>query len=111
LAEANGTRALLFRRGPTTGVRYVPTAVPQFGRTERIRVDVPVENGVADVAAEVLDRSGKRINVPVRASIRVEGETTWATAEVTLAPLAGGDYVVRLAAGTKTSVTAFQLAQ
>ncbi len=45
LDEATSRRALLSRRGPSTGVRYVPTAVAQFGRTERVRIDVPVETG------------------------------------------------------------------
>jgi hypothetical protein len=35
LAGATGVRTLLSRRGPTNGVRYVPTAVAEFGRTER----------------------------------------------------------------------------
>jgi len=91
-------------------VRYVPTAVAQFGRTERMRIDVPAEPGTTAVSAEILDRAGKLINVPVRASTRVEGSITWATAEVSLAPLAAGDYVVRLTAGAETVVTAFRLA-
>jgi hypothetical protein len=107
--EANSRRALLSRRGPTTGVRYVPTAVPQFGRTERVRIDIPVETGTTAVSAEILDRAGKPINVPVHASTRVEGSITWATAELSLAPLAAGDYVVRLTAGNQTLVTAFRL--
>jgi len=59
------------------GVRYVPTAVPQFSRTERMRIDVPVETGTTAVTAEILDRAGKPINVPVHASTRVEGSLTW----------------------------------
>ncbi len=109
LDEGASVRALLSRRGPTTGVRYVPTAVPQFGRTERVRIDIPVETGTADVSAEILDRAGKPINVPVHASTRVEGNVTWATAELSLAPLAPGDYLVRLTAGKQSVVTAFRL--
>jgi hypothetical protein len=108
--EATGARAVLSRRGPTTGMRYVPTAVAQFSRTERVRIDVPVESGTTAATAEILDRAGKAINVPVRASTRVEGSITWASAEVSLAPLAAGDYVVRLTAGQHSSVTAFRLA-
>jgi VWFA-related protein len=109
LDEATGVRALLSRRGPTTGVRYVPTAVPQFGRTERVRVDFPIESAATAVAAEILDRAGKPINAPVHASTRVEGSVTWASAEVSLAPLATGDYLVRITAGTESVVTAFRL--
>jgi VWFA-related protein len=106
---ATGARALLSRRGPTTGMRYVPTAVAQFGRTERVRIDVPVDAGTTAISAEILDRAGKPIGVPVQASTRVEGNITWATAEVSLAPLAAGDYVVRITAGKQTSVTAIRL--
>jgi hypothetical protein len=83
--------------------------VPQFGRTERVRIDIPVATGTTEVSAEILDRAGKAINVPVHASTRVEGSVTWASAEVSLAPLAAGDYLVRLTAGTQSVVTAFRL--
>ncbi len=89
-------RPLILRRGPTTGVRYVPTADLQFQRTERVRVDLPTSAGAAPPVAEVLDRMGKTIQVPVRTSVRTENGLTWASAEVTLAPLAPGDYLVRL---------------
>jgi hypothetical protein len=108
-AGATGVRPLLSRHGPTTGVRYLPTAVPQFGRTERVRIDVPVGADTTAVSAEIFDRAGKPINVPVRASIRVDGSVTWASAEVVLAPLAAGDYLVRLTAGSQSVVTAFRL--
>jgi len=108
-AEATGVRPLLSRRGPTTGVRYMPTAVPQFGRTERMRIEVPVDADTTAVSAEVFDRAGKPVNVPVRASTRVDGSLTWASAEVVLAPLAAGDYLVRLTAGSQSVVTAFRL--
>jgi hypothetical protein len=108
-AGATGVRPLLSRHGPTTGVRYLPTAVPQFGRTERVRIDVPVGADTTAVSAEIFDRAGKPINVPVRASIRVDGSVAWASAEVVLAPLAAGDYLVRLTAGSQSVVTAFRL--
>jgi VWFA-related protein len=109
LAEATGVRPLLSRRGPPSGTVFTPTAVAQFSRTERVRIDVPVETGTTAAAAEILDRSGKPINVPVHASTRVEGSITWATAELSLAPLAAGDYLVRLTAGNHSVVTAFHL--
>ena len=89
-------RPLLLRRGPTTGIRYVPTADLQFQRTERVRVDLPTSAGATAPFAEVLDRTGKTIQVPVKTSVRTENGLTWASAEVTLAPLAPGDYLIRL---------------
>ena len=38
--------------------------LPQFGRTERVRIDVPVGADTTAAAAEILDRAGKPINVP-----------------------------------------------
>lgn len=87
---------MLLRRGPTTGTRYVPTADRHFRRTERIRVDLPASGAVSSPAAEVLDRSGKPIGIPVAASVRQDGDVSWATAEVALAPLAVGDYALKL---------------
>jgi hypothetical protein len=108
-----GGRPLLLRRGPTTGLIYRPTAAPLFQRTERLRVDLPVAPGAAPPTAEVLDRMGKPIAVPVRTVVREENGMTWASAEVTLSPLAPGDYLIRLAtsAGGKASsvLTSFRM--
>jgi hypothetical protein len=108
-------RPLILRRGPTTGIKYVPTADLQFQRTERLRVDLPVGADAAGgtPTAEVLDRAGKPIAVPVRASTRTEDGQTWASAELSLAPLAAGDYLIRLKAGaganTQEVLTGFRL--
>jgi hypothetical protein len=60
-----------------------------------VRVDLPVDAQAAPTA-EVLDRAGRALQVPVRTSVRTENGMTWASAEVTLAPLAPGDYLIRL---------------
>lgn len=98
--EDDGTlvgRAQLRRRGPTTGAHYVATASPVFRRTERLRIEVPTLVSAEAVAAELLDRNGKTMQVPVEGTVRREegGALTWAVAELVLAPLAPGDYVVR----------------
>ena len=85
------------RRGPTTGAAYEPTANLAFRRTDRIRVELPVSGSALRVEAELLDRNGQTMPVPVEATLRpdADGALTWATAEVVLAPLAPGDYVIR----------------
>jgi hypothetical protein len=87
----------LRRRGPTTGAQYVVTATPTFRRTERIRVEVPVLGGADTMTAELLDRNGKTMAVPVQSALKREegGALTWAGAELNLAPLAPGEYVIR----------------
>jgi VWFA-related protein len=96
-ADGNGPGVpVLLRRGPTTGVRYVPTADKQFRRTDRVRLELPSSDSVVTTSAEVLDRAGNSMNIPVATAVRIEGTLTWATAEVALAPLALGDYALRL---------------
>lgn len=101
------------RRGPSTGMAYVATADPRFTRMERVRLEMPVRSAPSEVRAALLDRVGKPIAVPVTTAQRVEGDMTWITAELSLAPLAAGDYVLRLsldgAAGTSDIVSALRI--
>jgi VWFA-related protein len=88
----------LSRRGPSTGIAWVPTADPRFRRQERIRVTVGIGPEAGTPAGTLLDRSGKPINVPVKLD---QSEPTALVAELALAPLAAGDYVLALGAGPK----------
>ena len=83
---------MMFRRGQATGNRYEPAALPQFSRTERVRFDVPKAGGASLTAARVVGRDGTPIEVPV--TLAPHGE--WLSAEVTLAALAPGDYLMEL---------------
>ena len=100
--DARGTattalgQSLLFRRGPFTGAGFQPTADLRFRKAERVRVDVPLVGPVDAIAARLLDRRGQPLPVPVATSQRDEGGVRLATAEVTLAPLALGDYLVEV---------------
>jgi VWFA-related protein len=89
-------RPLVYRRGPATAMKYVPTANPDFERTERIRVDLPLAAEPAAPVAELLDRGGKPMSIPASITTRTDGNVTWVTAEVALAPLAEGTYLVRI---------------
>jgi VWFA-related protein len=111
------TAAILMRRGPTTGNKEVPTADVRFRRTEQIRVEVP---SVSDTpsAARLLDRTGKPLPIPVSTAVRDDADgARWRTAQVSLAPLAPGDYLIELAggaggagqAGTERTLVAFRI--
>ncbi len=89
-------RPLTYRRGPSTAMRYVPTASLAFDRTERIRVDLPLAEAPSAPAAELLDRSGQPMTIPVAVTTRTDGKVRWLSADVTLSPLAEGTYLVRL---------------
>jgi VWFA-related protein len=88
----------LSRRGPSTGVAWVPTADPRFRRQERLRVSVGVGTEAGPVTGTLLDRQGRPINVPVKVD---QTAPEALVAELTLAPLAVGDYVLALGGGPK----------
>src|SRR5205814_879625 len=86
--------ALFNRRNVSTGNREAPTADLRFRRTERIVVLVPASSAAA-VTARLLDRTGKGMALPVSAALRDDPDgSRWRAAEVSLAPLAPGDYLV-----------------
>jgi hypothetical protein len=88
----------LSRRGPSTGVAWVPTADPRFRRQERLRVSVGLGPEAGTVTGTLLDRQGRPINVPVKVD---QTEPAALVAELALAPLAAGDYVLALGGGEK----------
>ena len=98
IEAAAAPRALLFRRGPSTGNRVQPAGDPQFSRTERVRLDVPVGAAATPGEGRVLDRAGNPLAVPVVIGERTDEESgqRWITAELTLAPLTLGDYAVEI---------------
>jgi hypothetical protein len=89
-------RPLIYRRGPHTALKYVPTADKDFDRTERIRVDLPLALAPASPAAELLDRAGNAMAIPVTVTARAADGLNWVAADLPLAPLAAGTYFIRV---------------
>ncbi|HEY0284883.1 MAG TPA: VWA domain-containing protein [Vicinamibacterales bacterium] len=105
-ADPLGTGTLFFRRA---GPRETPTADLRFRRTERLIVETPASLG-SDVAARLLGRTGTALNVPVTASIRDDADgTRWRRVEITLAPLAPGEYIVETTAAGERTLSAFRV--
>jgi hypothetical protein len=103
------TGALFIRRGITTGNQPMPTADLRFRRTERIVVEVPATSTDAGTA-QLLERSSKPMAIPVTTAIREDADgSRWRTAELSLAPLATGDYVIEMTAGTERTLTAIRV--
>ena len=108
---------VVFHRGPSTGNQVQPAEGRIFPRSERIRLeleappDTPVWSGV------LLDRNGTKTVVPVVSAGRTDAATgqRWLTADITLAPLGPGDYVVELTmvkgAETRKSLVAIRVTQ
>jgi VWFA-related protein len=89
---------LLSRRGPSSGGRFVPAADPRFRRPEMLRVELPSQSRLDEAHARLLDRAGQPMKLPIGVSRNEadEGAVTWVVAELALAPLAPGDYVLEL---------------
>jgi hypothetical protein len=55
----------------------------------------------------LLDRTGKVVKIPVASKLApATGDVSWAVADVSLAPLATGDYAIRVATTTASVTTA-----
>jgi VWFA-related protein len=100
--------AIYSRRGPLSGTSYTPTADLRYRRSERMHIEVP---SVANTAtARLLDRTGKPLSVPVASATRTDADgSRWATADLTLAPLAAGDYLLEVSADSARTLVPFRI--
>ena len=100
--------AIYMRRGPLSGNKDMPTADLRYRRSERVHVEVP--SAAATISARLLDRTGKPFPVPVASTTRTDADgARWASAEVSLAPLAPGDYLIELSADSTRTLVPFRL--
>jgi hypothetical protein len=87
---------LFSRRNATTGRAYLRTSDLRFTRTDWLRVTVPITEAPASVTAELVDQRGGVMAIPVTARAEKSAVGDVAIGELSLAPLAAGEYVVRL---------------
>jgi len=102
--------AVMWRRGPTTGLQHRRTADPRFQRSDRLRFEhATTLSGPAK--ARLLDRNGNPLSVPVQVSERPDqsGNFQWIVVDAALAPFAPGDYAVEVTQGTAKQVTGFRI--
>jgi hypothetical protein len=106
-----GSGGLAARRGPSTGLAYVGTADPRFRRTERLRLEVPLASDGYTGTGRLLTREGQATALIVAFSTRTDEATKqqFGVADLTLAPLAEGEYVMELsiARNGKTEVVSY----
>jgi VWFA-related protein len=95
---SGSSQALLFRRGLSTGNRLQPAADARFSRTERAHVEIATPTGATPGEGRLLDKEGQPVAVPVTIAERSDEQTgqRWITADLTLAPLAPGDYAIEI---------------
>jgi len=93
-----GSGALAFRRGPSTGLAYIATADPRFRRTERLRLEVPLVGEGFTGSGRLLTREGQPMPLIAAFSARTDegANQRIGVADITLAPLAAGEYVLEL---------------
>ncbi|MEI6669172.1 MAG: VWA domain-containing protein [Acidobacteriota bacterium] len=87
---------IYFRRGSAASSPETPTTDRRFRRTERIVVQMSASLAPEQVSGELVGRSGKTMEVPVAATIVEKDSVRWIRVELALAPLAMGDYVIRI---------------
>ncbi len=116
VADAPVGAPRLARANPMTRGKFVPTADPRYRRNEKIRVEMPVAPGATAVRAELLDQTGKVMAaIPVASALVAPDDAGigWATADLALVPLGGGDYIVRVevehADGRARTLTGFRV--
>lgn len=90
---------LLFRASPARQSPLRPVADLQFHRTERAHVEWPVLGVVDRREARLLAKDGKPLAVPVTLTERDQNGSQVLAADLNLAPLANGDYVIELTLG------------
>jgi VWFA-related protein len=102
--------AVMWRRGPTTGLQHRRTADPRFQRSDRLRFEHATTLSEPP-KARLLDRNGNPLNVPVQVTERPDesGAFRWIVVDAALAPFAPGDYAVEVTQGTAKQVTAFRI--
>jgi VWFA-related protein len=110
--SSNGAlgEAVLWRRGPTTGLQHRRTADPRFQRSDRIRLELATTQQET-AKARLLDRNGNPLTVPVQVSDRQDnsGAFRWIVIDAALAPFAPGDYAIEVTQGSAKQVTGFRI--
>jgi hypothetical protein len=101
---------VMWRRGPSTGLKHLVTADPRFQRSERVRFEMATA-AAGTATARMLDRVGNPMRVPVQVSERPDpsGQFRWIVADATLSPLAAGDYGIEVTLGAAKHVAAFKV--
>jgi VWFA-related protein len=96
---------VLFHRGPSTGNQLQPATARIFPRSDRVHLELKAASDSPPWIGMILDRNGTKTAIPVIVGERTDNGSgqRWLTADVTLAALGAGDYVIELTstAGTE----------
>jgi hypothetical protein len=93
---------IAFRASANASAPLRPLAAFHFRRTERVRIEWPVLAPIEAHEARLLDRKGQPLAVPIVASTRDEAGSTVLAADLNLAPLSIGEYLIEMTAKAGT---------
>jgi VWFA-related protein len=111
LRDSSGLgEAVMWRRGLSTGPRYLRTADPRYMRSDRLKLELAT-TAPTQATARILDRNQKELSVPALVSERTDasGAFRWIVVDATLAPFAAGDYSVEVTQGRDKRLTEFKV--
>ncbi len=91
---------LLFRGGPAAASPLRPVADFQYRRTERAHLEWAALLPLDQRQARLLGRNGQPLAVPVTVTERPSNGRNVVAADINLAPLTEGDYVIELTVGS-----------
>ena len=91
---------LLFRGTAAASSALRPVADYQYRRTERAHLEWPIVSSLDRREGRLLGRNGQPLAVPVTVTERQSNGRNVLAADVNLAPLSDGDYVVEVTAGS-----------
>jgi VWFA-related protein len=102
--------AVMWRRGLSTGPRYLRTADPRFTRSDRLKLELAT-SATVQAKARMLDRNQNELSVPAQVSERADpsGAFRWIVVDAQLAPFAAGDYSVEVTQGREKRLTEFKI--
>jgi hypothetical protein len=90
----------LFRATPAPASPLRAVADFQYRRTERVHVEWPIARSLDRREARLLDRTGAPLPVPVNVTERESNGRQVVAADLNLAPLSAGDYLIELTVGS-----------
>jgi len=102
--------AVLWRRGLSTGPRYLRTADPRFIRSDRLKLELAT-TAQEPAKARILDRNHNELPVPAQVGEREDpsGAFRWIVVDAMLAPFAAGDYAIEVTQGRARRITDFKV--
>jgi hypothetical protein len=90
---------LVFRGASNARATLRPVADFLFHRTERMHVEIPILSSIDRRVARLLDRRGQPVPVDATVTERDDAGRPILVADLNLAPLSAGDYVLEITAG------------